>query len=332
MEEKDMFRKRRNEGFLIFVLILIVSNVALAQSGQSPFEGIWKKDNDNIYTFTGNSVLFDTIFAPGAPKTIFKGTFSYDNSKIIIRYTQMSMDRGNSWMGVAENNAWNTNESYRMNGSELIIGSNRFIRQSSSSTSQNSTEGNWKTQDQFIYDGESYRGLTIAGYNGVPSKNLIIPSEINGRRVIAIAERAFQNIQLDSLEISEGITFIGEYSFWSTGIQRLTIPETVEVIDGAAFGRNKLTNINIPENVEYIGAYAFQFNQISTLIMRCQADVDLYAFGSNPLSDVTIVSNVYTNPIMVGTSFPNGFEQYYINNGKRGGRYIFRNNNWQYSN
>ena len=332
-----MIGSERVKYLFVFLMSLIILNITYAQNEQNHFDGIWKNDNAS-YTFSGNTFFnqnFDPL--PGGQFYFWtRGTYSFNNSTITMNSREVSLDQGKSWMPDGRENRIRT-VLYKISGIKLtFIGEDgkeySYIKQQSTQTNHSQSGNIWKTEEQFVLDGRSYQGLTITGYNGTPPKNLIIPNEINGRHVVAIGVRAFQNIQLDSVIISEGIKYIGEYSFWQTGIQNLKLPETVEVIDGAAFGMNKLTELLIPKSVEIIELYAFQFNQIKKLTINGETDIGIYAFGSNPLTEIIIASVIDTNVVFgVATTFPNNFEQFYINNGKQKGKYVFRNGNWQYS-
>lgn len=69
-----------------------------------------------------------------------------------------------------------------------------------------------------------------------PSGSVIIPSEIAGKPV----------------------TKIGEKAFFSSDVTSVSLPETIKVIDAAAFqGCSDLVYVNIPDSVEIIGEGAF---------------------------------------------------------------------------
>ncbi len=91
------------------------------------------------------------------------------------------------------------------------------------------TWGDWEYNDYGS-------GVEIAKYLGSDSR-VVIPSEINGKKVVSIGDFAF-----DDYEIMTGIE----------------IPDSVTNIDDAAFQRCiNLTDIKIPSGVNNIGRYAF---------------------------------------------------------------------------
>lgn len=110
-----------------------------------------------------------------------------------------------------------------------------------------------------------------------------LPAETDGYKVVGIADGAFYGCtSLDSVELSDGITYIGRYAFAGCeSLTKLTIPETVETIGGNAFSGClsleslhlpgklteipegmchacvSLTDVNVPETVTAIGDEAF---------------------------------------------------------------------------
>jgi hypothetical protein len=85
---------------------------------------------------------------------------------------------------------------------------------------------------------EGEGGLVITGYLDT-EKVIQIPERINGRPVVAIGERAFEDERLTSVTIPQGVISIGQYAF-----------------DG-----NNLHSIAIPPSVKYIGPFAFYYNE-----------------------------------------------------------------------
>ena len=56
-------------------------------------------------------------------------------------------------------------------------------------------------------------GIVITKYNKEAPKDVIIPAEIDGKKVTGIGKRAFSRTKLTSLTIPEGVTFIGSNAF-----------------------------------------------------------------------------------------------------------------------
>ena len=92
---------------------------------------------------------------------------------------------------------------------------------------------------------------TITGYSNTCSKDVIIPSKINGITITTIGGSAFAN----------------------KGLTSVVFPNTLTTITRGAFNNNQLTNLDIPSSVTSIAA-AFNNNQLS--------DEDAFIYGRNP--------------------------------------------------
>ena len=87
----------------------------------------------------------------------------------------------------------------------------------------------------FDYE-ESENGITITGYTGDEAE-LVIPGEIDGKRVTSIGNWAFGGHSvLTSITIPDGVTSIGNYAFSGCKIlANITIPDSVTSIGESAF-------------------------------------------------------------------------------------------------
>ena len=90
---------------------------------------------------------------------------------------------------------------------------------------------------------------------------LVIPNQIQNRKIIGISERAFAQIMnLKKVIISEGIISMGDEAFhYCEELNDISLPDSLQDIGGWTFdGCKSLKSITIPENVKSIGEYAFQ--------------------------------------------------------------------------
>lgn len=91
------------------------------------------------------------------------------------------------------------------------------------------------TEYEYVSEGFFYtladKKATITGYRGTPVK-LAIPEQLDGFRVVAIAEFAFGvQTALISVTIPNGVTSIGNYAFYAcSGLTSITIPDGVASI------------------------------------------------------------------------------------------------------
>ena len=101
--------------------------------------------------------------------------------------------------------------------------------------------------------------IEIISYDGTDA-TLVIPDEIDGKKVTAIGYEAFKGCSgLTSITIPASVTSIGYYAFgYCSGLTSITIPDSVTTIEGYVFyGCRGLTSITIPDSVTSIGYSAF---------------------------------------------------------------------------
>ena len=159
--------------------------------------------------------------------------------------------------------------------------------------------------------------------------NVVIPSQIDGKTVVAIADYAFttfgviptltaynndykvsllsyksnnnyvvkplasggvKGLGITSVIIPNTVTSIGESAFERNNLINVEIPSSVTTIKVGAFANNKLTNVEIPSSITGIGDYAFAYNEITSITF--------------PDTPITLGCEVfYGNPIMVDGSY-----------------------------
>lgn len=115
----------------------------------------------------------------------------------------------------------------------------------------------YKADSQFDYI-EYGEGIAVTKYNG-QEKNLIVPSVIDGQKVVSIKGAFYENRNITHIKISEGIEEIDYMSFYScTSLVSVKLPSSVKTIEHAAFKDCiSLNRINLPENLAEIMPYAF---------------------------------------------------------------------------
>lgn len=148
--------------------------------------------------------------------------------------------------------------------------------------------------------------LTITSYDTSGGLAIIIPSEINGIPVTAIATDAFRSKGLTSVVIPNSVTSIGNFAFDSNQLTSVVIPNSVTSIGYYAFSYNKLTSVVIPNSLTSIGKYAFAYNKLTSVeIPNSVTSIGAGAFDINQLTSVTIPQSVtsigsyafYNNPL-----------------------------------
>ena len=123
--------------------------------------------------------------------------------------------------------------------------------------------------------------------------DVVIPSDINGKKVVAIGNDAFRNLGLTNIVIPNSITNIGISAFRENYLTSVTIPDSVTSIGNDAFENNQLTSVTIPNSVTSIGSQAFSYNQLTSVtIPNSVTSIGNGAFYGNQLTSVTIPNSV----------------------------------------
>ncbi len=113
------------------------------------------------------------------------------------------------------------------------------------------------------------------------TNDVVIPSSINGYKVVTLGEGAFEDSDIDSIEIpstvktiekrcfgyttflkrvtiKSGLTTIGEYAFENSGITSIILPDTVTTIGDSAFSYcPDLKSVVLSKNISRLGKYIF---------------------------------------------------------------------------
>ena len=169
--------------------------------------------------------------------------------------------------------------------------------------------GSTETAAQYFSYSEVEGGVSITGYNIEGGTDVVIPSEIDGKKVVEIAYAAFTSSGVTPTNISNtkkvsvsylnnnkkdvvAIPLIG-VAIEGLGITSVVIPNTVTSIGVSAFENNQLTEVVIPSSVENIGEYAFGGNQLTSITLSDGVKIMGYgAFINNQLTEVAIPRSV----------------------------------------
>ena len=107
---------------------------------------------------------------------------------------------------------------------------------------------------------------TLIGIN-----DIVIPCELNGEKVTAIADNAFYNLGLSSITIPDGVTTIGNNAFSGNLLSHMNIPDSVVNIGNNVFSNNSnLLNINVynKKNINSFNYLGVSWNGNSNLIFK----------------------------------------------------------------
>ena len=166
--------------------------------------------------------------------------------------------------------------------------------------------GPTETDAQYFSYSEVEGGVSITGYNIEGGLDVVIPSEINGKKVVGIADYAFTTNGITPTNISNtkkvSVSYLNnnkkdvvaiplaELIADGLGITSVVIPSTVKSIGDFAFDANKLTEVTIPSSVISIGNYAFSSNQLTEVVIPSSVtSIGIGAFAGN--QGITIINN-----------------------------------------
>lgn len=121
-------------------------------------------------------------------------------------------------------------------------------------TTFTNADNNYNDFQYVVDNGE----IVITGYTGT-EKNIIVPYAIDGIPVRKIAEKAFFNLEIESIILSNNVKYIEELAF--AGNQKLTSvtlsTNLVSIGEYAFTGCYALPSIIIPNSVTEIGRFVF---------------------------------------------------------------------------
>ena len=167
-----------------------------------------------------------------------------------------------------------------------------------------------ETAAQYFAYSEVEGGVSITGYNIEGGTDVVIPSEINGKKVVGIAVGAFTDmgvIPTTNINNTKKVTVsylnnnkkdvatipLSRIPVEGLGITSVVIPSTVKSIGESAFENNQLTEVTIPSSVTSIGSYAFHSNKLTSItLLDGVVSIGGNAFENNQLTEVTIPSSV----------------------------------------
>ena len=161
----------------------------------------------------------------------------------------------------------------------------------------------------------TYRSYTpsikITGYNIAGGTDVVIPSQIDGKAVVAIGDRAFttrgviptstaynNDYKVSLLSYNSNNSYVVKPLIMinplkGLGITSLVIPNTVTSIGTSAFEGNNLTNVTIPSSVTTIEGNAFKNNPNIVITNNSSIENTQYVWGNivDVKSDAVIINN-----------------------------------------
>lgn len=177
-----------------------------------------------------------------------------------------------------------------------------------------------KSKFQVTYRIEANDEVTITGLVNLDEVNVVIPRVVEGRRVTAIDDRAFNNrVNLTSITIPDTVkTFSAKSVTGTARLQNVTVDPTnpyFESVDGVVFTKGAAVkelvlhpikhgdSYTVPAGVKKIGDYAFYGGSYS-ILEKIYFNDDLVEIGNNAF---------YMNPLISNLTFPSSLRK--IGNG-----------------
>ncbi|TYV75317.1 leucine-rich repeat protein [Listeria monocytogenes] len=166
----------------------------------------------------------------------------------------------------------------------------------------NDQAGEHRENDEYKYRIVNYNQgdgdmVILEEYIG-SSKDVVIPSEIDGFPVKHIGTRAFEDKKLNNVVIPEGITYIEAWAFALNNFYSIKLPNSLRQMSLQAFAACHLSDISMPDDVKMEGSdgKGDQFyNQNAAIRFSRGKKITLdklFKFDSGPitLGDIDIVS------------------------------------------
>ncbi len=157
------------------------------------------------------------------------------------------------------------------------------------------TEAEPEAEPEFTYQKLSDGTFRISKYIG-SSAEVVIPSEVDGVSVTAIARRAFSGCsEVTSVTIPEGITSIGDYAFEKcAALKSIDIPDSVASIGNKVFTKcASLESINVgADNENYSSFDGVLYDKDGAKLITCPNKKETIEF---PETVTAIGANAFEN-------------------------------------
>ena len=112
--------------------------------------------------------------------------------------------------------------------------------------------------------------------------------DVDGNEIKKLGED-FHQLDIESVEIPEGYTYIGQDAFEeNSNIKSVNLPKTITKISDYAFAHLSLKTIKLPDNLEFLGDQVFFDNQIEgkLILPKNLRNLGERAFKSNQITDI----------------------------------------------
>lgn len=134
--------------------------------------------------------------------------------------------------------------------------------ESESQSVNKTSDGVAKPEDYMTLTVENDKSVEIANSQNADIKVADIPTEINGEKVVAISDNAFNNYKnLEEVIVPGTVEKIGELSFaLNHNLKKVTLNEGVKEIGMKCFSQDTaLVEVSLPSTLKTITSYAFVY-------------------------------------------------------------------------
>ena len=142
-------------------------------------------------------------------------------------------------------------------------------------------------------DGDS---CVITRYNGFDEKHIIIPSQINKKKVIGIADEVFSNCKnIEEVVFENGCEYIGNKAFYHCGqLKKIRLPKTIKEIGEDAFSGSAIKEFVLPPNVRALGWGVFSYcKELKDVVISENLSViPPFAFSNSGIEKIDIPNNI----------------------------------------
>ena len=138
-------------------------------------------------------------------------------------------------------------------------------------------------------------GVAIVSYDGEET-SLFVPAKIEGKKIVAIKEGAFNNSKVTTLAFEDGANIELEESAFNnnTVIETVSLPSTATSVPKNCFMNcTNLNSVTMPNAITYIGEYAFY--GCSNLTKNYEKAEDGYRWINLPTSLTEICNSAFYN-------------------------------------
>ncbi|OSA71319.1 cell surface protein [Clostridium botulinum] len=163
---------------------------------------------------------------------------------------------------------------------------------------ENIQDSKWEIED-FNFEGTILAGFSDKGEERLKAnKDLILPkANDKGEAITKVKNYAFAKNGLTSLAIPKGLSglVIGTNAFEENQINTLYIPEGVKEIYAYAFSKNKLKYVDLPGTLKKIGNHALADNQLVSVIFSEETNmiaIDRFSFANNKITSIILLNDV----------------------------------------